>query len=250
MLALTGREPFQSQTQTFRFVAVNASNPLLAGQSASQTETIIGPVTIYSDYLYSMNISGTFQNGQTFTYGVQVEIVNGPAPGTGSPSSPASCLKQVPGSASITSFANATFAGYEVTFANGTRSFFSLDSCPVPVNPDLYSVASTIESNPGFIAAEGGGSYELSPLGPAGMSNLSGSYSIYMFYLYSDQRVYPCGGTFWTYTQLGEIQVMIPINSTTGSLELSRMQLQTIPGSELNVFLCTTTATTAGSQTG
>ena len=32
VLALTGREPFQSQTQTFRFVAVNASNPLLAGQ--------------------------------------------------------------------------------------------------------------------------------------------------------------------------------------------------------------------------
>jgi len=86
VLSLTGRAPFQSQTQTFRFVAVNASNPLLAGQLASQTKTIVGPVTIYSDYLYSMNISGTFQNGQTFSYGVQVEITNSPPSGNGSTS--------------------------------------------------------------------------------------------------------------------------------------------------------------------
>jgi hypothetical protein len=68
-------------------VAVNASNPLLAGQLASQTEMIVGPVTIYSDYVYSMSISGTFQNGQTFSYGVRVEIVNGPSPGSGFSSS-------------------------------------------------------------------------------------------------------------------------------------------------------------------
>ena len=89
----------------------------------------------------------------------------------------------------------------------------------------------------------------IAPVGQAGMSNLSGSYAIYQFYFYSNQRIYPCGGTFWTYTQVGEIQVTVPINATSGTLELSRLQLQTIPGSELNIFLCTTT-TAAGSQTG
>jgi len=89
VLGLTGREQSQSQTQTFRFVNFSASNPLLAGQLAFQTETIVGPVTIYPNHLYSMNISGTFQNGQAFSYDVQVEIVSGPSSGNGSASTSA-----------------------------------------------------------------------------------------------------------------------------------------------------------------
>ena len=126
-----------------------------------------------------------------------------PTIGNGSQSSPASCLREVPDTASIAQFGNSTFSGYSVTYVNGTENFFSLDSCPVPVKPDLYDAASAIESNSSIHRSRGRfASYEVAPLGQAGMSNSSGNYTIFAFYLYSSQRLYPCGGTFWNYRQL------------------------------------------------
>src|SRR6266850_5337743 len=61
------------------------------------------------------------------------QVVSVTASGNGSQSSPVICLKEISGKASITSFQNSSFEGYAVTYANGTQSFFSLDSCPVPV---------------------------------------------------------------------------------------------------------------------
>lgn len=68
VLSLTGKN------QTFGFGSVSASSPLLAGKSASQTETIVGPVSVDTNSTYPMTIEGSFQDGQTFTLPVTVEV--------------------------------------------------------------------------------------------------------------------------------------------------------------------------------
>ena len=72
VLSLTGKN------QTFQFSGVSPSSPLMAGQPASQTEVIVGPVSIDTNAIYPMTITGTFQNGQTFSYVVHVQIQNSP----------------------------------------------------------------------------------------------------------------------------------------------------------------------------
>ena len=162
---------------------------------------------------------------------------------------PTACLREVPASATVGTYDDSTFEGYVVTFANGTQSFFPLDSCPVPVSPSFYGALAPIESSPAFVAAEGGHDYEADPFGGGTLSNTSRIYDALAFTLYSDQKMYPCGGTYWTYTKLGEIQVLVPVNATSGALEFSHLQIQVIPVSELNIYLCTTTTMAASSST-
>jgi hypothetical protein len=151
------------------------------------------------------------------------------------------CLEEVPQSAVISNAQNTTFQGYSVTYSNGTTDFFSINSCPVPVTPDKYQVYFVIEANPQFIAAENGSAYEASPFGAqGGISNSTGQYSVFTFVLYGSQTIYPCGGSKWEYKELGAIQATIPINST-GGLQFSNTEIQTIPENDLNVFSCTTT---------
>jgi hypothetical protein len=173
------------------------------------------------------------------------------------------CLKEVPQRAVISRYYNSTSQGYSVTYSNGTKDFFPLDSCPVPVGPNNYQADSIIEANPKFIAVENGSVYQASPfgyLGPSEYNFTSGTYTCTVpgpngtstrecteyatlaFDLYSNQKVYGCGGSNWMYERLGEIQVRIPINAT-GGLEFSQMTIHTVPESDLNIILCTTTTT-------
>lgn len=68
VLSLTGK------SQTFEFGGVSSSTPLLAGQSSSQSETILGPVSVDTSSTYPMTIAGAFQNGTKFSESVQVEV--------------------------------------------------------------------------------------------------------------------------------------------------------------------------------
>lgn len=156
------------------------------------------------------------------------------------------CLKEVPENATVTGWVgNSTYpsGGEVVVYANGTQAFFPRTSCPEPVKQDLFVVASAIESNPKFRAAENG-TYDFWLLeSPGGFSNDSGNFAVYIFYAYTDQTVYPCGGnSLWDIIK-GEIQVTIPLNSTTESPELPQMQIYALPSIFLNMFTCTTTAT-------
>lgn len=250
VLALTGREPFQSQTETFGFLGVNSSDPLSPGASASQNETIVGPVAIYSDYIYSMNISGTFQNGQTFSYPVQVEIQNSPSTEVAPEQAPASCLKEVPENATIAPWTgNSTYpaGGETVTYTNGTEVYFAQTECPQPLKPDLFAIASTIESDPRFIVAENS-TRAFWELGGQGFSNGSGDFATYIFDAYTNQILYPCGGTTRWVTISEEIQVITPASGATGSPDLSHLQIDVFPPDSLNIFTCTDPATSA-SQT-
>ena len=154
------------------------------------------------------------------------------------------CLKEVPQGAVMSAYSNSTSQGYSVTYSNGTEDFFPLNSCPVPVTPDNFAVDSAIETNPRFIAAENGSNYEAANGGSSlslsiQSNNSTGRYGIFNFILYGSEKVYPCGGSYWTFNQLGLIQVTIPINST-GSLQFARMEVQT-NGLPSTVILCTTT---------
>ena len=79
---LTAVLSLPGKNQTFEFSGVSAASPLLAGQSSSQRETIVGPVSVNTTSTYPMTIAGAFQNGTRFSYSVwddyplRVEIQN------------------------------------------------------------------------------------------------------------------------------------------------------------------------------
>lgn len=75
---LTAILSLTERNQTFQFSGVNASSPLLYEQFRSQTEIIVGPVSIDSSAIYPMTITGTFENGQTFSFDVQVQVQSAP----------------------------------------------------------------------------------------------------------------------------------------------------------------------------
>lgn len=75
-LSLTG------MSQAFEFNAVSASSPMSAGQSTSQSETIVGPVSFNTTSIYPMTIAGAFQNGTKFSESVQVEVQGGTPAGS------------------------------------------------------------------------------------------------------------------------------------------------------------------------
>jgi hypothetical protein len=58
---------------TLEFRSVNVSNPLLLGHSTSLIEGAFG-LGIDSDSIYPMAIIGTYQNSQTFSVPVEVEV--------------------------------------------------------------------------------------------------------------------------------------------------------------------------------
>jgi hypothetical protein len=161
-------------------------------------------------------------------------------------STSSACLKDVPQSAVFGSYYNSTSQGYAVTYSNGTKALFSLNSCPVPVTPENYQLDSTIQADPKFIAAENGSTYEATNAcncsWGGNVSNSTGQYATLNFVLYGNQKIYPCGsGSYWTFNRLGLILVTIPINST-GSLQFSNAEIQSGPGN--NAFTCSTTHST------
>ncbi len=62
VLVLTGRN------QTYEFPDVTQDDPLLPGSSVSETLTIIGPVSLNSDIMYPILVSGTLMDGGKFNF--------------------------------------------------------------------------------------------------------------------------------------------------------------------------------------
>jgi hypothetical protein len=153
------------------------------------------------------------------------------------------CLSEVQQGAVFSSYDNGASQGYSVTYSNGTEDLFPLNSCPVPVTPENYQIDSTIEANPKFIAAENGSTYEANNACNCSYggntNNSTGQYASPNFDLYGNQKIYPCGNdSYWTFNRLGLILVIIPINST-GGLDFSNLEIQSLPGNPF--FGCTTT---------
>lgn len=68
MLELTSRN------QTYEFPDITQTNPFLPGGMASQTLTIIGPVSWNSDIRYPIVVSGTLLDGGKFSFVAYVNV--------------------------------------------------------------------------------------------------------------------------------------------------------------------------------
>ncbi len=168
----------------------------------------------------------------------------------------------MPENASITG--GAYSSGFEVKYSNGTRTSFPIYSCPRRVKTELYQVASAIETNPRFVAAENGSICGVNPTSAflaSGEDFTSGTYTCTVptfngtythlctkytevqFQLISNQRVYFCGNNS-AYKELGEIDVNIPLDAH-GGLVLSGIIIKPQSPEGLNVFLCTTQSTSS-----
>jgi len=65
-------------SQTFRFGSVTSASPLRSLRSVSSTEITLSNLSFNADEVYPMAISGTYENGQAFSYMVHVEIAQVP----------------------------------------------------------------------------------------------------------------------------------------------------------------------------
>ncbi len=65
-------------SQTFRFGGVTSASPLGPGRAVSSIEIILSNLSFNGDEEYPMAISGTFANGQAFSYLVHVEVAQFP----------------------------------------------------------------------------------------------------------------------------------------------------------------------------
>jgi len=158
------------------------------------------------------------------------------------------CLYPIPASATVTSFGNSTTVGNFVTFTNSTRLFFPLNSCPQPAPPQLYAIASIIEQNASFVAAENGTTFVVNQ--GVGFSYYQGVTSAIVVYShYSNEPYAPCGpSNGWGLKELAQLQVIVPI-SKTGAYDYSNMTFFVVPGSALNVVSCPSIPATSTSQT-
>jgi len=61
-----------------RFHLVTLPSALAPGKAVSRTEIVLSGISFNADEVYPMTISGTFDNGQAFTYSVHVQIAGVP----------------------------------------------------------------------------------------------------------------------------------------------------------------------------
>jgi hypothetical protein len=65
-------------SQTFLFGSVTSGSPLKPPGSVSSTEIVLSSLSFNADEVYPMAVSGTYQDGQAFSYLVHVEIAQIP----------------------------------------------------------------------------------------------------------------------------------------------------------------------------
>ncbi len=170
---------------------------------------------------------------------------------------PENCLYEIPTNASttlVTPSTNNSVPELIAGFPNGTTIAFPENSCPQPVYPQLYSLASEAVQSPSFIAAENGSTFLVEGPRISMFSNSSQDISsVTTSFAHWGNQTYPCG-TGYTLDLLGLLQVSIPFNQTSGSYDVSNMTVYSVPKSSA-VFSCiylptgvTTVSTTPTTQ--
>jgi hypothetical protein len=156
------------------------------------------------------------------------------------------CLYEVPANATLMGFGNASTEGNEVEFTNGTSVYYPLNSCPQPLSPEEYALASVIEQNSTFLADENGSNYYVDQ--GISYSYYNGvNHVVVTFDKWSDVMYEPCGPSFgWGLYDLGQLQVIITIQKPTNSYDFLNMTIFVVPSSAFNVVDCPTI--TAGSS--
>lgn len=149
-------------------------------------------------------------------------------------------MKLIPDNASVTTTGNSTFFGYEVSFANGTNSYYWVGTCPSPVHGLLYDAVSNVTQDPRFVSAEGGDRYVVDPVnslnGPVGNGNGSVYGELIFNYLNQSDSIYPCNLNYVYKNPIAAIYVLIPV-TPNGTLVYDNDTINSFPGNQLN-FNC------------
>lgn len=188
--------------------------------------TVIGGSFIIGLYLPSTastnsTVTTTSPSTTTVTYSSTRTIIAF----SGAP--PQNCLYEIPANASATlvsADSNTSVPEFVVGFGNGTTVAFPENSCPQPVYPQLYSLASVVVQSPSFIAAENGSLFLVEAPGISMISNSSqGISSVVIYFAHWSNQTYSCGT--YSLKLLGLLQVSIPYNQTSGTYDFSNMMV-------------------------
>lgn len=141
-----------------------------------------GPYTVVAEDYWNQTVFAHFEVGA------------GPS---SSLAAAAACIVPIPAGGTLNPyFHNSTFAGDEVTLANGTDEFYSYFSCPRPVSPNVYAMAVAAVTNSTFVAAENGSQFVLLHLSLVGCcdQNAEQYVQLYFFHYQGPSDLDSCGG--------------------------------------------------------
>ena len=150
------------------------------------------------------------------------------------------CLEEVPMNTTITPSSNSSYVGNYVRFTNGTKKYFPLNSCPQPVTPDVYALASVIVRNSTFISYENGSTFFVDSQVGISYRSYQGvvTQAVVTFNDWSNQTFEPCGpDNGWALKDLAQIQVGVPENQNK-SFDFANLTISVVPPSELNLSMC------------
>jgi hypothetical protein len=154
-------------------------------------------------------------------------------------SADSNCLEEVPANATITPSSNSSTVGNYVQFTNGTKIYFPVNSCPQPVTPEVYSLASVIVHNSTFISDGSGSTFFVDSQAGISYSYSNGvNRAIVIFDEWSNQTFEPCGqGNGWALKDLAQIQIGV-LENQNKSFDFANLTISVVPSAELNVFNC------------
>jgi len=146
-------------------------------------------------------------------------------------------MQILPDNATVSATANSTYFGYQVSFPNGTTSYYSLGVCPSPVHQLLYNVVSNVSEDPRFVSAESGARFVVDPVNSLSSPQGNGNGSIYAVLIFNDlnlsDTIYPCNLQYVYKNPISSIYVIIPMTNN-GSLVYQNESVSKYPGSDLN----------------
>jgi hypothetical protein len=150
------------------------------------------------------------------------------------------CTQLVPDSAQINFVDNTTSAGVDVSYVNGTSSYYSVGQCPQPVHQKLYIALATIQQDPKFVSAENGSQFTIdsvNSLGPPLTAPNGSVYeAVYFDRLNVSDTIYPCNLAGAFKMPLAQIEVLIPV-MPNGTYVTENKTVFSFSGSQLH-FRC------------
>ena len=151
-----------------------------------------------------------------------------------------SCIQLLPTTATVSPVENSTFAGYQISYGNGTIVYSQVGVCPSPVYSQLYDAVSNVTADPRFTRAANGVQYVVDPVdsmtGPLTANNGTVFAELIFNNLNQSSTVYPCNLNFISKSPISAIFVFIPVLGD-GTLLYANESITEVPGSQLQ-FNC------------
>jgi hypothetical protein len=164
------------------------------------------------------------------------------------------CTTIIPDSATSSFFANSTISGVNVTYSDGSSSFYLSGVCPQPVHQNLYNAVSIVSQDPRFVREENGSQFTIDPtnsiLTPTSLGNGSSVEALLFNDLNQSDPIFPCNLDFTYSNPIARILVILPVVDNGTQIDYSNESIAVVPSS-IPPFNCpqeTGVATVANSQ--